>query len=1305
MTATDRILQKAEAGKEAGNARFKAKEWEAAFTEFSGAIDLLLAADERDHASREAITEEVEDASLDMKSVREAVPSPSVSEKVYDERRELLAKCYLNRAMTSHRLSALEALGNKQLGWLWKGVEDCSGAIGLKAGYTKALLKKAGIFRELLHLGALDGDADVPKKLEMYSDVMTTLDECEELAIDFDMNKATDSRLKTVAAMQGAIARLIEDLSSRDGGGAPPPSRKTIKVSFSSSSSSTSSYSSSSSSSLSPKKQSSSNCGEAALSAPSTPSEGIKQTRSEDKRRADILKLIRQDKFEEENMTEAHVGSCRFLVHLKWWSELMSSLLPPEADTETGGQRVADTAAKRGAAAADIGEVNNWRLLLSAVKLKKLGKSNSKHPPPPPGTNGGDDKSRLVHEQLDGYRLKEDREEGKHYKSVAKDTWDAIQGLYGGGPALPRFVRERPGSPKSYFLDIRPDLPFSADEMGLVGPYLKRTDDNNEMAMVRGGTHQATYPPNDCGATVMQAPSKKKADREKEKEKENREDASEESEESRVTYVNSCFVCGDPAGHHCAKCSAVHYCSRDCQASHWKFHKSWCKQAGDSRDLRRVDFCKVVNVGRRGHVGIQNLGNSCYLNSILQCMSHLKPLTSFFLCNAYESQLNLEAVFGTKGKMVSEYVSLLQDLWFGDRKVISPKTFKSFLGRVNDAWAGSSQQDSEEVLNFVLDKLHEDLNRVKKKPYVEKGDGDGTNCVEVAAEEWKKGFLRDDSIVKDVMGGLHRSRLRCPECGKESVTFDYFSTVPLELKTPSSTSPGATVPVSLKVIYFPSKERSFPLAFMLHMRRSQTMQDLEDEVRKLVHSTNGESKADDAVQCYRMSEDERSIKSVLSGDNPEITRLAKKNFPETHTIAAYPCTKEVRSTFSQSVSSKTVNGGLIHRRVSVSNIDDNGKAVTIQTERVGLPWLTTFQTSHTCLKLRTLFWRQIVKFFKRDSPVITTLNRLKEAGDVMAEIAFHKKMASLLPLRFTTSTGNGKTRHIGKSKEIVKLTSLSSNEESFREEDKAYIDGNAEDLGAPLPCDETTTIADFFGSDDQVQGYPFFAMDWVRGGYFEEQLQEELLVKVNQHSSIDSYQQALPFKARGATGRRPGGAFDLTIEQCFDEYTKDEINRDLTWKCSGCKKEQSAPQKKIDFLAGYLPNVLIVHLKRFAHRNLEIYSGGRTFGHQQKIDMYVDFPLEGLDLAPYCTRNSLAASGSSEDDCLYDLFAVCNHYGRMGFGHYTAFARDWLPDGDLEDQWFSYDDDSVVPVSSTEEVQSNAAYVLFYRRRTSPQKR
>jgi ubiquitin C-terminal hydrolase len=82
-------------------------------------------------------------------------------------------------------------------------------------------------------------------------------------------------------------------------------------------------------------------------------------------------------------------------------------------------------------------------------------------------------------------------------------------------------------------------------------------------------------------------------------------------------------------------------------------------------------------------------------------------------------------------------------------------------------------------------------------------------------------------------------------------------------------------------------------------------------------------------------------------------------------------------------------------------------------------------------------------------------------------------------------------------------------------------------------------------------------------------------------------------------------------------------------------------------------------------------------------------------MRPFCK-----GSGECFDPILYDLFSVCNHYGRMGFGHYTAFARDWRPDGRLSSAWGLFDDDDVSDCSE-EEVKTNAAYMLFYKRKTT----
>ena len=64
----------------------------------------------------------------------------------------------------------------------------------------------------------------------------------------------------------------------------------------------------------------------------------------------------------------------------------------------------------------------------------------------------------------------------------------------------------------------------------------------------------------------------------------------------------------------------------------------------------------------------------------------------------------------------------------------------------------------------------------------------------------------------------------------------------------------------------------------------------------------------------------------------------------------------------------------------------------------------------------------------------------------------------------------------------------------------------------------------------------------------------------------------------------------------------------------------------------------------------------------------------------------------SRENTVYDLYAVCNHSGRIGSGHYFTFARD------STNQWRRYDDSSVLSMAE-ETVETASAYLLFYRRR------
>jgi len=103
-----------------------------------------------------------------------------------------------------------------------------------------------------------------------------------------------------------------------------------------------------------------------------------------------------------------------------------------------------------------------------------------------------------------------------------------------------------------------------------------------------------------------------------------------------------------------------------------------------------------------------------------------------------------------------------------------------------------------------------------------------------------------------------------------------------------------------------------------------------------------------------------------------------------------------------------------------------------------------------------------------------------------------------------------------------------------------------------------------------------------------------------------------------------------------------------------------------------------------------------------KIDALVEFPIEGLDLSDVVIGNKYVDGedgmneGKPKESLIYDLYAVSNHYGGLGGGHYTAYAKN-----SVDGNWYYFDDSSVT-LSDPSKVMTSAAYLLFYQRRRSP---
>ncbi|KAL6966698.1 ubiquitinyl hydrolase 1 [Sarracenia purpurea var. burkii] len=147
----------------------------------------------------------------------------------------------------------------------------------------------------------------------------------------------------------------------------------------------------------------------------------------------------------------------------------------------------------------------------------------------------------------------------------------------------------------------------------------------------------------------------------------------------------------------------------------------------------------------------------------------------------------------------------------------------------------------------------------------------------------------------------------------------------------------------------------------------------------------------------------------------------------------------------------------------------------------------------------------------------------------------------------------------------------------------------------------------------------------------------------------------------------------VSLYKCLEAFLKEEpLGPDDMWYCPGCKKHRQA-SKKLDLWR--LPEILVIHLKRFSYSRFL----------KNKLETYVDFPVHDLDLSTYIGHRNGQSSNR------YMLYAVSNHYGSMGGGHYTAFIHHG------GDKWYDFDDSHVSAISE-DRIKTSAAYVLFYRR-------
>jgi len=162
------------------------------------------------------------------------------------------------------------------------------------------------------------------------------------------------------------------------------------------------------------------------------------------------------------------------------------------------------------------------------------------------------------------------------------------------------------------------------------------------------------------------------------------------------------------------------------------------------------------------------------MNSVIQCLSNTRLLTNYLVNDEHVREINTGSS-SMKGSLIKAFATVIKGLWKVNGRVVDPSSLKGAIQRFAPRFSGYNQEDSQEFLRYLLEGLHEDVNRVSTRPAPINTEIDSSLSVcEQSMEAWKRYIRRDDSHLVDLFVGQLKSTLQCTHCNHESVTFEPF---------------------------------------------------------------------------------------------------------------------------------------------------------------------------------------------------------------------------------------------------------------------------------------------------------------------------------------------------------------------------------------------------------------------------------------------------------------------------------------------------------------------------------------------------
>ncbi|XP_076596686.1 ubiquitin carboxyl-terminal hydrolase 19 isoform X2 [Chaetodon auriga] len=756
-----------------------------------------------------------------------------------------------------------------------------------------------------------------------------------------------------------------------------------------------------------------------------------------------------------------------------------------------------------------------------------------------------------------------------------------------------------------------------------------------------------------------------------------------------------------------------------------------------------------------GFTGLVNLGNTCFMNSVIQSLSNTRELRDYFHDRAFEAEINCNNPLGTGGRLAIGFAVLLRALWKGTHHAFQPSKLKAIVASKASQFTGYAQHDAQEFMAFLLDGLHEDLNRIQNKPYTETVDSDGRLDEVVAEEAWQRHKMRNDSFIVDLFQGQFKSKLVCPTCSKVSITFDPFLYLPVPLPQKQKV---------LSVFYYAKEPHKKPIKFLVSVSKenSSTAEVLESISRSVRVKTENLRLVEVGKNRFqRMFLPSHSLDTVSSSDmlfcfevlskdmaKERVVVLRVQQRLQVPNIPISKCAACLKPPVSEEDKLKRCTRcyrvGYCNQVCQRTHWPNHKGLCRPNTENVGLPFLVSVPESRlSYARLTQLlegYSRFSVNVFQppfqsgRTSPETLqcrvdpssmlagspeglgprdeAMGGSSSVGAVDLELESHSVLPeSQAECAQASALHSGETDSLSSSQTSLPTTRTTDSgfSEPVSSTSCCSLDPHAEkETSCEKAVRPEAAVTGYQHPSESASGHASqFYIALLDSNNKEQRLdeKEDALVDLPEDATLELVwknnerlkeyvlvsSKELEYEEDPGSLSETARAGHFTLEQCLNLFTKPEVL--APEEAWYCPKCQQHREASKQLLLWRLPNILIIQLKRFSFR---------SFIWRDKINDMVDFPVRNLDLSKFC----IGQKDEMQQPPIYDLYAVINHYGGMIGGHYTAYAR--LP-SDKNSQrsdvgWRLFDDSTVTMVEESQ-VVTRYAYVLFYRRRNSPVER